>query len=259
MAIALALAEPVLAAPTPVAASEAFFKAVSSFDPSYLQTRIYYRPSGPLTSATHWKAGGFIRRIARRGWEGSSAFNYICFDCNPLLGAIREGRTRYRFTDFASRDDRAYGDYWDAMSEAGMHDALCSTAYGPDRKVASLHLGFPHDSFAPDEVAAIQMAGLMLTERIMEIGEPPAVEGGSLLTPRERDCLAYVAEGKSDWEIAKILGISQVTAKFHVDNARRKLGAVNRAHAVARFVSWGMMDPGLAAERSRRTHPRTRS
>ncbi|MEW5686146.1 MAG: helix-turn-helix domain-containing protein [Pseudomonadota bacterium] len=56
------------------------------------------------------------------------------------------------------------------------------------------------------------------------------------LTPREQDALSWVAEGKSDWEISVILGLSEATVRFHVDNARRKLGAVNRAHAVARLL-----------------------
>lgn len=57
------------------------------------------------------------------------------------------------------------------------------------------------------------------------------------LTPRERDALTWVAEGKSDWEIAVILGLSRTTIRFHVDNARKKLGAVNRAQAVAVLLS----------------------
>lgn len=56
------------------------------------------------------------------------------------------------------------------------------------------------------------------------------------LTARERDALSWVAEGKSDWEIAVILGLSETTVRYHVDNARRKLGAVNRAQAVARLL-----------------------
>lgn len=60
------------------------------------------------------------------------------------------------------------------------------------------------------------------------------------LTPREKDALAWVAEGKSDWEISVILGLSEATVRFHVDNARRKLGAVNRAHAVARLLRGAM-------------------
>ena len=57
------------------------------------------------------------------------------------------------------------------------------------------------------------------------------------LTTREQEALSWVAEGKSDWEIAVILGLSETTVRFHVDNARKKLGAVNRAQAVARLVT----------------------
>ncbi|MBL8772352.1 MAG: helix-turn-helix domain-containing protein [Phenylobacterium sp.] len=57
------------------------------------------------------------------------------------------------------------------------------------------------------------------------------------LTLRERDALQWVAAGKSDWEIGMILGVSPTTVRFHVDNARRKLGAVNRAHAVALLLA----------------------
>ena len=59
------------------------------------------------------------------------------------------------------------------------------------------------------------------------------------LTVRERDALTWVAAGKSDWEIAAILGLSQTTVRFHVDNARKKLGAVNRAQVVALLISSG--------------------
>jgi LuxR family transcriptional regulator, quorum-sensing system regulator BjaR1 len=46
-----------------------------------------------------------------------------------------------------------------------------------------------------------------------------------------------VADGKTDWKISVILTISEATARFHVDNARRKLDAVNRTQAVARLVA----------------------
>ena len=62
------------------------------------------------------------------------------------------------------------------------------------------------------------------------------IDGDVRLTARERDALSCGAEGKSDWEIAAILGLSETTVRFHVDNARRKLGAVNRAQAVARLL-----------------------
>lgn len=222
-------------ADTAQAASASFFAAMRDLGASYLQTRVYRRPSAPLNSTNHWMAGGVVTRIAPAGWPGSAAFDYVCFTCNPLLTPIRENRTRYRFSDFAPRRGRQFGAYWEALGEAGIEEALCATSYGPGGLIASLHLGFAGRDFAPDEGLAIQMAGLVLTERLMSLAEPPAEE--VTLTPRERDCLGFVADGKTDWEISVILGVSEATARFHVDNARRKLGTVSRAQAVARLVN----------------------
>ena len=238
---ALSIAEIALSAPTAEAASDGFFAAVSDLGASYLQTRIYRRPLSTLTSTAHYAAGGIVRRIAPEIWQpGGSAFDYVCFEKNPLLEAIRGGLTRYRFTDFAPRADASFGTYWDAMSEAGIGDAVCATSYGRNRTIASLHLGFRDPDLSPDDALAIQLAGLMLTERLMTFAAP-GEDDEIKLTDRERDALAWVAEGKSDWEISVILGVSETTARFHVDNARKKLGAVNRAQAVARLAAARML------------------
>lgn len=231
--------EDVLSADTPEAASRGFFEVLSGFGATYLQTRLYHRPQGPLTSASHWAAGGVLVRISPEGWVGSPAFNYVCFECNPLLGAIRQSRTRYRFSDFAAFNDPAYGTYWDAMSEAGISDALCATSYGPNRSIASLHLGFERRDFGPAEARDIHMAGLVLTEKLMEFAMPSSE--GETLTQRERDCLAFVADGYTDRQIADLMGIAEPTVRFHLNNARRKLGAVNRAQAVARLATRGLL------------------
>jgi DNA-binding CsgD family transcriptional regulator len=52
------------------------------------------------------------------------------------------------------------------------------------------------------------------------------------LSPRQRQCLALVAEGRTDREIARRMGVSVATAHRHVTELRIKLGARNRAHAV---------------------------
>lgn len=231
----MAQAEGAFGATTPEEASARFFDAAKAFGACYLQTRLYRRPDGPLTSSGHYAAGGFVARIAPASWPHSEAFNYVCFQCNPLLAAIRENRTRYRFSDFAPHGDRNFGAYWEAMGEAGIADALCATSYGAGGAIASLHLGISHRDLPADEGMAVQLAGLVLTEKLMSFS--PYAAGRPPLTTRERDALALVAEGKTDWEISVILGISEATARFHVDNARKKLGAVTRAQAVARLIA----------------------
>jgi len=61
------------------------------------------------------------------------------------------------------------------------------------------------------------------------------------LTLRETECLGWAAQGKSEWEISQILGISEHTAEKHLINARVKLGAVNRVHAVATAIRQGLI------------------
>lgn len=223
-------------AATPAAVSAAFHADIQPFGVSYLQVRHYRRPSSRLTARAHWDAGGFVARYARAGWIGSESSNYICFAENPLLEPVATGVTRFRFGDYAPHDSRRYGKYWDAMNEGGLGDAIASVAYGRAGRIASLHIGFANRKNAPAEVGAIHAAASLVAEKLLTFsGDPDHV--APALSARERDALAFVADGKTDWEIGQIMGIAETTARFHVDNARKKLGATNRAQAVARFVA----------------------
>jgi DNA-binding CsgD family transcriptional regulator len=61
------------------------------------------------------------------------------------------------------------------------------------------------------------------------------------LSPREREVLLLVAEGFSNKQIAKRLGVAERTAKFHVTSVLNKLGADTRARAVAVAVQQGLV------------------
>ncbi|WP_315755785.1 MULTISPECIES: helix-turn-helix transcriptional regulator [unclassified Bradyrhizobium] len=62
------------------------------------------------------------------------------------------------------------------------------------------------------------------------------------LTARERDVLALMAEGCSNKEIARSLGISVHTAKFHVGSLLDKLDATGRTDAVAHAARRGIIE-----------------
>jgi LuxR family transcriptional regulator, regulator of acetate metabolism len=59
------------------------------------------------------------------------------------------------------------------------------------------------------------------------------------LTARELDVLRLLARGNTNLAIATALVVREGTVKYHVKNILRKLGATNRADAVARFVRAG--------------------
>ena len=57
-----------------------------------------------------------------------------------------------------------------------------------------------------------------------------------LLSPRELEVLALIAEGASNAEIAARLMIAETTAQTHVKNLLRKLGVRNRTEAALRYL-----------------------
>lgn len=61
--------------------------------------------------------------------------------------------------------------------------------------------------------------------------------GAKPLTDRELQVLAAVREAKANAQIAVMLGISPLTVKNHLRSIQKKLGARNRAHAVAEAMS----------------------
>ena len=62
-----------------------------------------------------------------------------------------------------------------------------------------------------------------------------------LLSRREREILACVAQGLSDREIADQLVLSSHTVHRHVANIRRKLGRTSRTAAVAEAARLGLL------------------
>lgn len=76
----------------------------------------------------------------------------------------------------------------------------------------------------------------------LEIKSAEGAAGREELNERERDVLNWVAAGKSDWQVAQILSVSPKTVNYHVENAKRKLGAVSRIQAVVEAVRLGLID-----------------
>lgn len=63
-----------------------------------------------------------------------------------------------------------------------------------------------------------------------------------LLTPREIEVLSAIGDGLSNKAVARRLGISQHTVKFHVESLFRKLGAMSRADAVRKGLKQRLLE-----------------
>lgn len=92
-------------------------------------------------------------------------------------------------------------------------------------------------------------------QRIEPEGTCPGVAGAkdkaeaapptSALTSREKEVLHWTAQGKGCWETGLIVGCSERTVKFHLQNIYRKLNVVNRAQAVARAAQINLLQVAI--------------
>jgi LuxR family transcriptional regulator, quorum-sensing system regulator CciR len=62
-----------------------------------------------------------------------------------------------------------------------------------------------------------------------------------MLTPRQRECVVLVGNGKSDWEIATILGLREDTVTKYLNAARERYGVARRMQLVVAAIYDGQI------------------
>jgi transcriptional regulator EpsA len=77
---------------------------------------------------------------------------------------------------------------------------------------------------------------------------PQAASGMRSPSAREIEVLQWLSEGKSNYEIACILGISPLTVKNHLQRIYQNLGVSNRTQAVSRCLALRLLPEGLAIQ-----------
>ncbi len=184
-------------------------------------------------------------------WQRYQERRYIRID--PVLQHTTERQTVP--LDWEDVDPSAYVHGQDVrtfMSEAadfGLKSGVSFPVHGRDGEYAILSLATRDDHARAqgriiESMPFVQLLAAYVHEaarRIFERGDVTVAR--PLLTDRERECLLWAAEGKTSWDTAQILGISERTVLFHLHNAAHKLDVSNRAQAVARAVAQGYITP----------------
>lgn len=91
------------------------------------------------------------------------------------------------------------------------------------------------------DTANLAMIANLAHQKLRRVSAQPN-KADSPLTERERECLVWTSSGKTSVEIARILGLSEHTVNHYLNNAARKLDAVNRTQAVALAIRQGFID-----------------
>lgn len=134
----------------------------------------------------------------------------------------------------------------DAIARVGK-PVLVLTAYANDEQIEAVlrggARGYLLKGAAVDEIErairAVASGQTYLDPKVAS--RLVALSGAPRLSSREREVLRLVAAGRSNKEIASALHVAERTVKFHVTSIFNKLGAENRAQAVAIAIERGLV------------------
>lgn len=105
------------------------------------------------------------------------------------------------------------------------------------------------EALADDVLPLAQIAGTFAFEAARRLVDPAPTAGLAQLTSRQLECIVWVARGKTDWEISRILNVSSATVTEHLRNARDRCDAPTRARLAVRALVDGAISYADVAER----------
>lgn len=126
--------------------------------------------------------------------------------------------------------------------EVGLTDGLFTPVRWEDGSYAAVVLAGPRPDLTDRLIRT--SAGVLSAYFAAEIRRLTLLGPGPrpTLSPRQRECLAWVRQGKSSSMIAEILGLSLETVNEHLGEACRKLGVRTRVQAAVEATLAGLID-----------------
>ena len=152
---------------------------------------------------------------------------------DPVLAALFETRKPFTWREASERRpsraaERMFGE---ARDITGTDEALVVPIHDRMGEVAAVVLSGAGVSFDAEVRPVLHLASVYFSGVARDLTEDAPAEGCCPLTARQLECLRWVMDGKSDWEIGEILGISEHTAHNHVEAAKRTLEVGTRIQA----------------------------
>ena len=188
----------------------------------------------------NWPAHALLFGRAPKGWMAryrEAGYHRI----NPIHAEARRRAAPFFWNspDFLAKVDEAGMRFLKEQSEAGVRDGFTIPIRSPGALPASCSLvpgpgGVEETSYFVGHSMAV-----VAHESARKVLGAAVGADAPGLTERERECLRYVAQGKSDWAISEMLGVSEGAVHKTIERAKKKLGVATRVQAVVRAMHTG--------------------
>lgn len=114
-----------------------------------------------------------------------------------------------------------------------------------DHYPASLSVSGTADAMQKENIYAVQLVAPYLYQKLYEIGRADNAlkeQPKAKLSDLEYKCLVFAAQGKSDWDIAQICGLTTASVAHALGRVRAKFGVSSRVQATVHALHNGYLD-----------------
>jgi len=120
-----------------------------------------------------------------------------------------------------------------------LKNGCCVPIYSKDGLLSAITFGTDNLDISRRDIAAVYLMSIYAfnaTLKNRSNGGKRLSHRSSKLSPREMECILWVSQGKTSWEIGEILGIAKSTVDEYLASVCQKTDSVNRAQAVAECI-----------------------
>ncbi|RFA29890.1 hypothetical protein CAI21_08635 [Alkalilimnicola ehrlichii] len=186
---------------------------------------------------------GPIKKVVNHSYHPQWIQTYLTENfakVDPVIRYAREYKGVYPWQDaYARVGQDCPGMFFEAAADFGLREGFaCCIRGGRSRIVTACSLSVDKNTLTPAAEWALFSATSALHNAMRSAQRPLPPQR---LSPREEEVLKWASDGKTVWEIGKILQLSEGTVKFHLSNIYRKLDVTNRAQAIAAAVQQDLL------------------
>lgn len=168
---------------------------------------------------------------------------------DPVLGHCTRHIVPIQWEDVAAEASLRGSQIMHEAAEFGLREGVSVPVHSPHGELGIFSMSLDRTRQSAREITthSIPYAHLLsayvheAVKRVSDLSQPQLKQ--NTLSLREKECLRWAADGKTSWEIANVLNLSERTVNFHLKNAAVKLEVFSRQHAVVKAIMKGLIQP----------------
>ncbi len=179
----------------------------------------------------------WLNEYSENGYRHIDPFNNHCLEsATPIIWADINNYPRFNTSE--------YKKYISRLRNYRLDNGLSVALRGKGCSICILNFNWNIDKSA-DQVTELALLAQTILPYLFDSAKHLKVvdNQASRLTKREVECVSWAIDGKTSWEISKILGLSERTVVFHMTNLIRKTDTANRQQAIAKALMQGIVEP----------------